>query len=289
MTSIPFPRWIPLMSCVALASAACQPAEAQLAISLDDQGGVSLQNGNQPPLVVGPGQSFGGTLTPNGFQGVMSDSQGKVRKMQPGVKNPFRDVKPATPRTPSQPLQINAGGISVSLPGSAAPLPPRMMMSEPLTPAQLAAVKHLVRTAEPMLALAEVDRMLLRSPAQADLLQMKAVLMMQQSRLRDAAACAYEATAQGSMWSWPMLRSCFTTREGAETLYRRLQKEISEKPTADRQFLLAWWERMLGHDKESVMALEQAMESLPSDALLARLHQDWSATVETDAPPAAQP
>ena len=118
---IPF-RWIPLMSCLGLASAACPPVQAQLAISLDDQGGVSLQNGSQPPLVVGPGQSFGGTLTPNGFQGVMSDSQGQMRKMPAGVKNPFRDARPAAPRTASQPLQINAGGISISLPGVSAPM-----------------------------------------------------------------------------------------------------------------------------------------------------------------------
>ena len=289
MTPILLHRWIPLLSCACLASAASSPLQAQLAISLDEQGGVSLQNGDQPPLVVGPGQSFGGTLTPNGFQGVMSNSQGQVRPLQPVMMNPFRDVRPVPPRRTAQPLQINAGGISVSLPATAAPPPPRAMKSEPVSAAQLAAMKQMMRTAEPAAALAEVERMLLRSPMNADLLQMKALLLMQQERMREAAACVYEAMAQGMPWSWPMVRSCFSSREGAESLYRSLQQELATTPTADRWLLLAWWERMLSHDKEAVLALEHLRAALPKDALVARLQEDWSAALDTEAPPAAQP
>jgi hypothetical protein len=285
MSPFSLSRWIPVLGCVWLNSAPWQPAQAQLAINVDDSG-VSLQNGDQAPLVVGPGQSFGGTLTPHGFQGVLSDSSGGVRKVQPGMMNPFRDARPTRPAAP-QGLQINAGGISVSLPG-AAPAP-RMTKPEPLSPAQFAALRHLARTTEPSAVLAEVDRMLLRSPGHSDLLQLKALLLMQESRPREAAACVYDALALGPHWTWPVLRSCFATQEGVEVLYRSLKKELREKPTSDRMFLLAWWERMLQHDREATNALQQAMEAHPQDRLMARLHEEWSATVDAEAPPPAQP
>jgi hypothetical protein len=86
-----------------------------------------------------------------------------------------------------------------------------------------------------------------------------------------------------------MLRNCFPTKDSAEKLYRRLQADMQDRPTPDRCLLMAWWEKMLGHDREAVMALEQVMEALPTDMLIARLHEDWSALLDTDAPPAAQP
>lgn len=286
MTPLSLTRWIPIWSCVWLFSAPPQPVHAQLAISIDDSG-VNLQNGNQAPLVVGPGQSFGGTLTPNGFQGVITDSQGAVRSVQPGPKNPFRDAAP-TPVAGPKGMQIHAGGISVSLPGVAAPSA-KMVKPLPLTAAQFAALRQVARTSEPAAALAEVNRMLLRSPSHPDLLQLKGVLLMQQGEMRDAAACVYDALAQGRMWNWPTLRSCFATQDGVETLYEALKTEARDVSTPDRMFLLAWWERMLQHDREALMALDAAMRTCPGDKLMARLHEEWTETSETEAPPAVRP
>jgi hypothetical protein len=280
--------WIPVLGCVWLASGAWQPANAQLSINLDDAGGVTLQNGGQPPLVVGPGQSFGGTLTTNGFQGVMSDAQG-VRQVQPGLKNPFRGALPSAPAA-SQPLQINAGGISLSLPGIAAPpAMPRMVRSEALTAANFAAARQLARTAEPEIAMTEVERVLARSPSDPDLLQLKAVLLMQEDQAQSAAACAYDALAHGQCWTWPTLRSCFATREAAERMYRSLQLEMRDKPSVEQAFLMAWWERMLGHPREAASAMERAMKMAPRDPVMARLHDEWSAALDAEVPPAAQP
>lgn len=278
----PFSSCVPWMCCVWL-SAAAMPASAQLSINIDDAG-VSLQNGSQAPLVVGPGQSFGGTLTPNGFQGVMSGAQG-VRSVQP-MANPFLDKNPAVPAS-SKPLQINAGGISVSLPG--ATMPAAVMKSEPMTAQKFAAVRSLARMAEPEDVVLEIDRMLMRSPGSSDLLQLKAVMLMKMAKMREAAACCYEALVRGPVWTWPMLRACFDSKESAERMYRVLQKELEDRPTVERQLLLAWWERMLGHERESVMALEAVMESLPKDVYLMRLHEDWALPLEAEAPPAAQP
>lgn len=283
MSPISFRHWLPTCGIVSLALAFVQPANAQLAISLDD-GGVSVQNGNQPPLVVGPGQSFGGTLTPNGFQGVISDSRG-TRTLQPGMMNPFMDARSKKPLK-SQPMKINAGGITVALPGTVAP---PAIAAEPMTPAQWAMLKQMARTAEPMAVLAEVDQMLLRSPSNPDLLQLKAMMLMREYRPKEAAACVYETLAQDTVWTWPMLRSCFATREKAEAMYRDMQREMQEKPLAERQFVMAWWERMLRHDRQAVECLELAMEAYPADRLMPKLYEIWSESLESEVPPAALP
>jgi len=267
--------YVPAVGCAWFAATA-GVSHAQLAISLDDNG-VQVQNGSSPPLVVGPGQSFGGTLTPQGFQGVMSGPKG-TKLVTPPAANPFREAPAATS---PQRLQIQAGGVSVSLPTASSP------MSKPVPMAKLMALREMLRKADYPAAQREMKSMMKDYAPDAEMLQMKALLMLHLKHDREAAECVYDALAMGPAWDWAMLRSAMPSKDAAMELYRRLQMTSREQPSLHADFLLAWWEHMLGHRPESLRALRSALAARPNDPLMMRLSQQWSAMDEDDAPPAA--
>jgi hypothetical protein len=270
------------LSCLCLLAGFGSVAQAQLSISLDD-GGVQIQNGTTPPLVVGPGQSFGGTLTPQGFQGVMTGPKGTTRVTpKPTMTNPFRDAAEALI---AQPMRIKAGDVSLTLPLATAPTPAaRAAMPR----AKLMAVRELLQKADYAAAKKQLDRLQRDYAVDAEFCQMKALAMLQMHDEREAAACVYDALAMAPCWDWTALRMALPDKTAATQMYRRLQQTAREKPALHRHFLLAWWERMLDHRPESLAALQAALE-LHHDPLFLRLQREWTATPEDDAPPAVQP
>lgn len=269
-----------LLGCVVAAGSA-NVAQAQLGISFDENGAVRVQDGNKPPLVVGPGQSFGGTLTPQGFQGV---KVGPDSVAVPVAPNPFQAAEPVPP-VPVNGLKVNAGGISISLPQTSGPT--AVAISDPLMTSKMVTARELARSARPEVALRYVDELLAMSPQHADALQLKATLMMH-DQPREAAACVYQALSVGNPWSWPVLRSRYVHQDQVVEAYRRLQQMDAQSPTLESHFLLAWWERMLNHPAESMAAMKQAYSMQPKDPLLSRLMTEWSVVETADAPPAPQ-
>jgi len=269
-----------LLGCFAAVGTA-NLAHAQFGITFDENGAVRIQDGNKPPLVVGPGQSFGGTLTPEGFQGV---KVGPDSVAVPVAPNPFQAAA-AVPPVPAGGLKIHAGGISVSLPQGSGPT--AVAVSDPMMTSKMATARELARSARPEAALRYVDEMLATYPQYADALQLKATLMMHEHP-REAASYVYQALSAGSAWTWPMLRSRYARQEDVVDAYRRLQQQNTESPTLESHFLLAWWERMLNHPAESMAAMKTAHSMQPKDPLLNRLMTEWSVVETADAPPAPQ-
>jgi hypothetical protein len=256
-------------------------AHAQLSISLDDDA-VQIQNGTTPPLVVGPGQSFGGTLTPQGFQGVMSGPKGTSKVTpRPMMANPFRDP-PKSSRT--QPMQIKAGDVSLTLPLAAMPMPAKGMMPRH----KLMPVRDLMQKSDYAAARKQLDKLERDYAPDAEFWQLKALVMLELHDDLEAAACVYDALAAGQPWDWAALKTALPHKEAATQRYRWLQRTAREKPAMHRHFLLAWWERMLDHQPESLRALRSAM-AMREDPLFVRLHREWSALPEDDAPPAVEP
>lgn len=271
----------PAMSCLCVLASFNSVAHAQLSISLDDDG-VQIQNGTTPPLVVGPGQSFGGTLTPQGFQGVMAGPKGTTKVMpQPMMANPFRDA----PLAGAQPMQIKAGDVSLTLPLRTMPM---AAAKAPMPAQKLLLAREMMRKADYPAARKHLDKLQRDYASNAEFCQMKALVMMQLRDEREAAACVYDALSMGPPWDWTALRSAMPDKEAATQLYRQTKQKAQEKPALHRHFLLAWWERMLDHKPESMQALRSAME-LQHDPLFLRLHKEWSAKTDDEAPPAVLP
>jgi hypothetical protein len=279
-----FPKSVPLslLGCTWLISLSPVAAHAQLSISLDDD--VVLQDGNKPPLVVKPGQSFGGTLTTSGFQGVMTGPKG-TQMVTPAMPlaNPFRDPVGARPQS----LKINAGDVSLTVP-MAAPQPD--MTVKPMLPRQkLQAVRTMARTKVPA-AMPQVDKLMRVHAPDPDLLQLKALLLMQAGQHREAAAMVYDAMAMDAKacWTWPMLRSSVPDQDAATVLYRLLKQHQREQPSLEHDFLMAWWERMLDHRPEALAMLQRAVKARPKDAVFAKMLDVWSESAD-DLPPAVMP
>jgi hypothetical protein len=267
-----FPRSVccSLLGCTWLLSLAPVAAQAQLNLAIGDDDVVTLQNGSAPPLVVKPGQSFGGTLTSKGFQGVMTGPQGTQRvtpqAMPPSTANPFRDAPVA-----KKPLKINAGGVSLTLP--MAPEPAAEMPALPRQKLQMA--RNLVRMSAPT-ARKELEKLMRAHAPDADLLQLMALVLMQAERDREAAACVYDALQMDACWTWSTLRTSLPDKDAATMMYRRLQRMALEQPSLERDVLLAWWERMLDHRPEAMVAMQRAAAARPHDALFLRLMSAWS-------------
>lgn len=272
--------WISAVSCLCVASSV-SPAMAQLGISFDPSGSVRVQNGNAAPLVVGPGQSFGGTLTPQGFQGVTSSSGVAV-----GVSS--GSARTSTPFDSPAPAATAASGISVSLPGLNVSTSGSGIVIDPRRPDRLQTARDVARTSPPAAALKLIDDLLVTSPHQPDLLQLKATLLVQEHRMKDAAACAYDAMSSAPAWSWAVLRSRFASMDQVSQVYRDLQQEAVVHPSLETDFVLGWWEEMLGHHAEAMTAMQRVQALRPNDALVARLVQDWFAAVQAETPPAAR-
>jgi hypothetical protein len=279
MFSLPKSVPLSLLGCTWLFSLTPVVTHAQLSISLDDD--VVLQDGNKPPLVVKPGQSFGGTLTTSGFQGVMTGPKGTQKVMPAMPANPFREPQ----ATKSQSLTINAGDVSLTLP-MAAPA----TVDKPALPRQrLQAVRNLVRT-KAATAMPQVDKLMRAHAPDAELMQLKALLLMQAGRHREAAAYAYDAMAMDpkAVWNWSMLRSNLPDQNAATVLYRLMKQEQREQPSLEHDFLMAWWERMLDHRSESMAMMQRVAKACPKDPVFAKMVDLWSEPAD-ELPPAAMP
>jgi len=281
MFSLPKSVPLSLLGCTWLFSLTPVVAHAQLSISLDDD--VVLQDGNKPPLVVKPGQSFGGTLTTSGFQGVMTGRKGMQKVMPAMPANPFRETQAA--KSQSQSLTIDAGDVSLTLP-MAAPA----TVDKPALPRQrLQAVRTLVRT-RAATAMPQVDKLMQAHAPDAELMQLKALLLMQAGRHREAAAYAYDAMATNpqAVWNWSMLRSNLPDQTAATVLYRLMKQEQRDQPSLEHDFLMAWWERMLDHRPESMAMMQRVAKARPKDPVFAKMVDLWSEPAD-DLPPAAMP
>jgi hypothetical protein len=281
----PCPPWLSLtvLASTWLLSMRPDSASAQLSISVDDD--VQLQNGDQPPLVVKPGQAFAGRLTPRGFEGVMSGPAGTTAvKPQAMPANPFRDPM----KTTSQPLTIKAGDVALTLPMTT-PAMPEKTAKPMLSPQKRDAMRMRLR-AEAAKAMPQLDKLMQAHAADADLLQMKAFLLMQMGRHREAAAFVYDAMAMDAdaLWDWHRLRSTVADREQAVMLYRLLQKAQRDKSSLELDFLMASWEHMLGHREEAAAMMNRAVQARPKDPVFQSMFDRWSAAT-ADTPPATQP
>ena len=189
------------------------------------------------------------------------------------------------PPAKSQPLKINAGGISVSLPGSA--MPAAVAVSELMNPQQFAAMKQMMRMKEPAAALAEVDRMLMRSPNQPDLLMRAGPLPENGSSARSRGVCVRGVDSRCLLDVADAAELFRQPGKGGDVL-SRLSKGLARSADGGQAVSDGpAGERMLRHDKEAVAMLEQAMEAVPADRLMSHLHDKWSESLEPEAPPAA--
>lgn len=285
MPGLPKCLSLTMLACTWLFSTSPDASWAQLSISLDDDV-VRLQDGNKPPLVVKPGQSFGGQLTSRGFQGVMSGPAG-TQAVTPAMTmaNPFRDAPPAMPR----PLKIKAGDLMLTLPMTAPAMNADRTAKPALTRQKLQTMRMLVRTKAPS-AMQQVDKLLQSHSPDADLLQLKALLMLQAGKQREAAAFVYDAMAMDTTagWDWAMLRSSLPDREAATMLSRLLQQDQRERPALEHDFLMAWWEHMLGHRPESLSMMQRAAQARPSDPVFQKMLSIWTEPA-ADASTAPQP
>lgn len=278
-----FPIWSwSLLGCTWLISFSPVVARAQLDLVIDDDDVVTVRSGSAAPLIVKPGQSFGGQLTPQGFQGVLAGPKGVARVTPHAAPmpagNPFRDA----PVMASTPLTIHAGGVSLTLPPAKEP-----PAKPPLPWQKLEAARKLVRMASPT-ARAQLEKLMQDHAPDADLMQLTALVLMQAGRDRDAAACVYDALQWDACWTWPTLRSSLPDKDAVTMMYRRARQMAREQPSLEHDFLLAWWERMLNHRPEALAALQRAAAARPNDPLFLRLVSAWS-EADTDAPPAAMP
>ncbi len=242
-------RLIPLclapMASVWLIAFSEPSAFAHLNISIDGNG-VQVQNGTAPPLVVPPGQSFGGTLTPQGFSGVMAGPAGSRTVLHP-MENPFR-------------APDKQSSVSIAL------------SSRTMKPPTAAELREVMRMADVSAARKQLDRMLRDCGPSAELLQCQAVLMLRMQDDRSAAACVYDAMAikSGKTDVLMLLPDAMVS-----TLDRQLRQSALEKPSMKSDFLLAWWDHLRGNNSEAMKSLRRAMTARPGDPLFKQLVDNW--------------
>lgn len=252
MLRIPISTGLIPFGCVWLFSFTGASALAQLSISVGDQG-VQVQNGNAPPLIVPPGKSFGGTLTTNGFAGVMSGPDGQRKMLRP-VENPFRAA--GSPATDSRRLSVSLS-------------PPSRSKSPP----SAATLRDLMRSSDLATARKQMERMLREVGPNAELLQCQAVLLLRMHDELAAAACVYDALAMDAVHANPLP---LLTDAMMADVERQLRSMARDNPSLKTDFLLAWWDYSRGNRADSLTALRLAMKVRPSDPLFMRLMDEWS-------------
>lgn len=153
----------------------------------------------------------------------------------------------------------------------------------------LDAVKRMLLIGQPQVA----RRMISESKAgfsdSSDLSQLESLACLRAADYPQAARAAHRALAMGPSWTWPQLRSCYSSTAAYTADYRELQRvEAANPDQPELTFLLAYHEWMLGHQDEATRLFQRVLAMRPDEPVSRQVLQSMSQPRDQDAPPSVR-